>query len=67
MYCQDMKFEILHLGPLNLSFIWRVILLCPLYRVSIKRGSTVILWSIYCNNVSNRQYNAISCNINDMF
>ncbi len=45
MYCQ------VHLGPLNLSFIWRYFLLCPLYRVSIKerfhcipvyyRGSTV--------------------------
>ncbi len=39
MYCQDV---FLHLGPL--SFIWRFILLCPLYRVSIKRGSTRMVY-----------------------
>ena len=40
------RYELLHLGPLNLSFIWRLFLLYPLYGVSIKRGSTV-----YNNNL----------------
>ncbi len=33
------RYEILQLGPLNLSFIWRLCWLC-----SIKRGSPVMLW-----------------------
>ncbi len=36
------RYEVLHLGPLNLSFIWRLFLLRPLYEVSIKRDSTVV-------------------------
>ncbi len=32
------RYEVLHLGPLNLSFIWRLFLLCSLYRVSFIRG-----------------------------
>ena len=48
-----MYYEVLHLGPLNMSFIWRFFLLCPLYAVSIKGGSTVvhILASICYNYV----------------
>ena len=37
------RYEVLHLGPINLSIIWRLFLLCPLYGVSIKRGYTVIV------------------------
>ena len=36
------RYEILHLGQLNLSFMWRLFLLCPLYSVSIKRGGSTV-------------------------
>ncbi len=42
------RYEVLHLGPLNLSFIWRFFLLCPLYGVSIKRGFTEYQYTCTC-------------------
>ena len=39
MYCQD--YEVIHVGPLNLSFIW-MFFYCVLYTECLfKRGSTI--------------------------
>ncbi len=37
-----LRYELCHLGPLNLSFTWRFFSIVSLYRVSIKSGITIL-------------------------
>ncbi len=55
------RYGVHHLGPFNLSFIRRLFQSCPLYRVSIKRGSNVHVYHYYCiiNNCHNLSYNRL--------